>query len=74
MSAMVLVSAEFAYSADTALAAQAERCGVLLEQAMAEQDRELALIWQAAMVGIVQLRRSRRFGVGTQLAGVSHGG
>lgn len=49
------------YAADAALAEHAERCGDLLMLAMANEDRELALIWQAAMVGIVQLRRVRRF-------------
>jgi hypothetical protein len=74
VSALSLVARPASYAADAALAEHAERCGDLLVLAMANKDRELALIWQAAMVDIVQLRRSRRFGLDTPSGEVSHGG
>lgn len=51
---------------DAALADQAAHCGHQLEAAMLHGDRELALVWQAAMYGIVALRRNRLLGVDTQ--------
>lgn len=48
--------------ADRALAEQAAHAGRMLEAALQGGDRELALIWQAAMYAIVGLRRSRRLG------------
>jgi hypothetical protein len=74
VSALSLVARPASYAADAALAQQAERCGDLLMLAMANEDRELALIWQAAMFGIAKLRRSRRFGLDTPSGEVSHGG
>jgi hypothetical protein len=74
VSALSVVPRPVSYAADAALAEHAERCGGLLVLAMANEDRELALIWQAAMFGVVQLRRSRRFGLDTPSGEVSHGG
>lgn len=50
---------------DAALAAQAAHCGRMLELAMVAGDRDLALVWQAAMFGVVKLRRARLHGAGT---------
>lgn len=45
---------------DATLAGQAAHCGRMLELAMKAGDRELALVWQAAVYGVVKLRRARR--------------
>lgn len=44
---------------DAALAEQASHCGRMLEMAMGAGDRDLALVWQAAMFGVAKLRRRR---------------
>lgn len=49
-------------ASDLALAEQAAHCGRMLEAAMKVGDRDLALVWQAAMFGLVKLRRARKFG------------
>lgn len=59
-------------ASDLALAEQAAHCGRMLEAAMKSGDRDLALVWQAAMFGVVRLRRERRFG--PDISGVAAGG
>lgn len=59
---------------DAVLADQAAHCGHQLEAAMKHGDRDLALVWQAAMFGIVALRRNRLLGVDTQSEGGQRGG
>lgn len=54
---------------DAALASQAAHCGRMLEMAIGAEDRDLALVWQAAMYGVVNLRRARRFASGTDSGG-----
>lgn len=56
---------------DAALAEQAAHAGRMLEAAYKAGDRELALIWQAAMYAIVNLRRSRRFASDTTSGGAN---
>ena len=51
---------------DAALAEQAAHAGRMLEVAHRSGDRELALIWQRAMLDMVRLRRARRYGWDTQ--------
>lgn len=63
-----------AQASDARLAEQAAHAGSMLEAAYKAGDRELALIWQAAMFAIVNLRRSRRFGSDIQGGGDSCGG
>lgn len=55
-----------ASASDAALAEQAAHAGRMLEAAYKAGDRELALIWQAAMYAMVNLRRARRFGLDTE--------
>jgi hypothetical protein len=59
---------------DALLASQAAHCGHQLESAIKHGDRDLALVWQAAMFGIVQLRRDRLLVVDTQHEGGRRGG
>ena len=69
-----VAAADLAAAADARLAEQAAHAGRMLEAAHKAGDRELALIWQAAMYAIVGLRRSRRFGSDIQGGGDSCGG